>query len=82
MLALVTGCAKNNSKITIVGSSALQLLAEQAGNDYRLTHPNSNIVVQGGGSGTGLSQVQAGAVQIGTSDIFAETKKRHRYEET
>ncbi|PAK99220.1 phosphate ABC transporter substrate-binding protein [Lactobacillus kefiranofaciens] len=75
MLALVTGCAKNNSKITIVGSSALQLLAEQAGNDYRLTHPNSNIVVQGGGSGTGLSQVQAGAVQIGTSDIFAETKK-------
>ena len=75
MLACVTGCAKDNSKITIVGSSALQLLAEQAGNDYRLTHPSSNIVVQGGGSGTGLSQVQAGAVQIGTSDVFAETKK-------
>ena len=75
MLACVTGCAKDNSKITIVGSSALQLLAEQAGNDYRLTHPSSNIVVQGGGSGTGLSQVQVGAVQIGTSDVFAETKK-------
>lgn len=75
MLACVTGCVKDNSKITIVGSSALQLLAEQAGNDYRLTHPSSNIVVQGGGSGTGLSQVQAGAVQIGTSDVFAETKK-------
>ena len=75
MLACVTGCAKDNSKITIVGSSALQLLAEQAGNDYRLTHPSSNIVVQGGGSGTGLSQVQAGAVQIGTSVVFAETKK-------
>ena len=75
MLACVTGCAKDNSKITIVGSSALQLLAEQAGNDYRLTHPSSNIVVQGGGSGTGLSQVQAGAVQIGISDVFAENKK-------
>ena len=72
----LTGCANNNSnKITVVGSGAMQLLAEQAGNDYRLSHPNSNIVVQGGGSGTGLSQVQAGAVEIGTSDVFAETQK-------
>lgn len=75
MLTFVTGCANNGSKITIVGSSAMQLLAEQAGNDYRLSHHDSNIVVQGGGSGTGLSQVQAGAVQIGTSDVFAETQK-------
>ncbi|ARW75296.1 phosphate ABC transporter substrate-binding protein [Lactobacillus johnsonii] len=72
----LTGCANNNrNKITVVGSSAMQLLAEQAGNDYRLSHPDSNIVVQGGGSGTGLSQVQAGAVEIGTSDVFAETQK-------
>ena len=72
----LTGCANNNSnKITVVGSSAMQLLAEQAGNDYRLSHPDSNIVVQGGGAGTGLSQVQAGAVEIGTSDVFAETQK-------
>lgn len=72
----LTGCANNNSnKITVVGSSAMQLLAEQAGNDYRLSHPDSNIVVQGGGSGTGLSQVQAGAVEIGTSDVFAEAQK-------
>lgn len=75
MLFILTGCQKNNSRITIVGSSAMQLLAEQAGNDYRLAHPTSNIVVQGGGSGTGLSQIQAGAVQIGTSDVFAENQK-------
>lgn len=71
----LTGCGKNNSKITVVGSSAMQLLAEQAGNDYRLANPSSNIIVQGGGSGTGLSQVQAGAVEIGTSDVFAQTQK-------
>ena len=75
MLVCTGGCANSGSIITIVGSSAMQLLAEQAGNDYRLKHADSNIVVQGGGSGTGLSQVQAGAVQIGTSDVFAESQK-------
>lgn len=75
MLVCTGGCANSDSRITIVGSSAMQLLAEQAGNDYRLKHADSNIVVQGGGSGTGLSQVQAGAVQIGTSDVFAESQK-------
>lgn len=71
----LVGCSKSRSKITIVGSSALQPLIEQAGNDYHLAHLDSNIVVQGGGSGTGLSQVQAGAVEVGTSDVFAETQK-------
>lgn len=71
----LVGCSQNRQKITIVGSSALQPLIEQAGNDYHLAHLDSNIVVQGGGSGTGLSQVQAGAVEVGTSDVYAETQK-------
>ena len=72
---ILMGCSQSRKKITIVGSSALQPLIEQAGNDYHLAHLSSNIVVQGGGSGTGLSQVQAGAVEVGTSDVFAETQK-------
>lgn len=58
-------------KVTIVGSTVLQPLAEAVASRYRQGQPTTNITVQGGGSGTGLSQVQAGAVNIGSADIFA-----------
>lgn len=71
-----TACSNSSAnKVTVMGSSAMQVLAEQAGNDFHKDHPDSNIIVQGGGSGTGLSQVQAGAVEIGTSDVFTENQK-------
>ena len=43
-------------KVTIVGSTALQPLAEAVAARYRQGQPTTNITVQGGGSGTGLSQ--------------------------
>jgi phosphate transport system substrate-binding protein len=56
--------------ITADGSTALAPLAKAVATDYQKQCSGANITVNLGGSKTGLSDVEAGNVQIGNSDIF------------
>jgi phosphate transport system substrate-binding protein len=63
--------AETIAVLKVAGSSALLPVAAEAANSFMRAHPGSAIQVEGGGSRQGLAQVAAGAIAIGTSDVFA-----------
>ncbi len=66
---------KASGSIVVSGSSAMQPLVAAAAEEFMAENPEADIQVNAGGSGTGLSQVAEGSVQIGNSDVFAEEKE-------
>jgi len=69
LLAPITGLAATS--ISAAGSTALLPLVKASASAYQASHPDISISVTGGGSGVGIAQVAAKAVDMGDSDIVA-----------
>lgn len=63
-----------SGSITGSGSSALLPLVKDAADKFKVTNKDVSISLNAGGSGTGLKQVADSSVDMGNSDVPAETK--------
>ena len=76
LLAACSGPISVQSELSghllVVGSTALQPLADQAGTLFDKLHPKVRIDVKGGGSLTGLASVTSNQANIGNSDLYAD----------
>jgi phosphate transport system substrate-binding protein len=63
-----------SGNITATGSSALAPLVQVAADDFTQLNPDATVNVSAGGSGVGLQQVSNKSVDIGDSDVVANTK--------
>ncbi|MBS9536265.1 substrate-binding domain-containing protein, partial [Mycobacterium sp. M1] len=65
-----TAPATSDVSLSETGSTLLYPLFNQWGPAYHDKYSNVTITAQGTGSGTGISQAAAGAVDIGASDAY------------
>lgn len=64
---LALGGGGQQEKITIVGSTSVQPVAEKLATAYMKKNSSVKITVQGGGSAVGIKSVEDGTAKIGTS---------------
>ena len=69
-----SSAAPVSGSITASGSSALYPLVKDAIAKFKANNPDASVTLNAGGSGTGLKQVSDGTVDIGNSDVAAESK--------
>lgn len=62
---VVAGCGGGLTTITSAGSTTVQPVAEKLANAFMAEHQDVKVVIQGGGSSTGVKSANEGTVDIG-----------------
>lgn len=75
----VQAASAPSGKLTVLGSSALLPMMQEAANQFQKANPGVQITVSGGGSGAGRSQVCSGKIDIGNSDVRLSSKEKNDF---
>lgn len=79
VLMPLTGCidkAPETGSVQVVGSETVRPLAEACASEFMNKHPESDVVVQGGGSGDGIATLLHGMTDIGMTSRDISDKER------
>jgi phosphate transport system substrate-binding protein len=89
MASLAAGCISGGDEngsgdglsgtIAIAGSTTVQPIASAAAEAFMDLHPDVTVTVQGGGSGTGVTQVGQGTVDIGNASREIKSSEMEEY---
>ncbi|MBQ8017971.1 MAG: phosphate ABC transporter substrate-binding protein [Methanobrevibacter sp.] len=75
----VNSIQSTNEPLSIVGSTSIQPVCEQLAEEYKKTHDNVDINIQGGGSSLGIKCAKSDVADIGMSskEIDCENLEEH-----
>ncbi|RZN45246.1 phosphate ABC transporter substrate-binding protein [archaeon] len=73
------GDSELSGTISIAGSTTVQPIASAAAEAFMEMHPDVTVTVQGGGSGTGVTQVAQGTVDIGNASREVKPSEMEEY---
>jgi phosphate transport system substrate-binding protein len=68
--------APETGSVQVVGSETVRPLAEACASQFMDQHPESTVVVRGGGSGDGIAAVLQGVTEIGMASRDASAEER------
>jgi phosphate transport system substrate-binding protein len=75
------GCSKKEA-INVAGSTTVLPVVSKAAEQFKIKHPDVNIIVNAGGSGVGINQLGEGKVEIGMASRDITEAEIQKYPNT
>jgi len=80
VVVVLAGCGKKGEELTIKGSDTMLHVGEGWAERFRELHPDVQVAVTGGGSGTGISAIINGHTQVAMASRTADQNEKEAAE--